>query len=136
MSIKFVVNDKFGGFSLSDLALAVYNTKRTNAGLPTRQHSRLIERTDPHLVEVVEELGAQADGKCAKLKVVTISAEYATCYQLHEYDGSEEIICDPANLIEDKIRRTNVADLTDAEAKAFLLQLSALVPPFREINRI
>jgi len=46
-------------------------------------------RSDPRLVQVVEELGAKANGSCAKLKVVEIPD--GTSYSISEYDGMESI---------------------------------------------
>lgn len=46
-------------------------------------------RTDLVLIEVVEELGDNANGQYAKLKVVNIPDNVA--YEIHEYDGLEHI---------------------------------------------
>ena len=48
---------------------------------------RDIERNDPILVQVVEELGEKADGNHAKLKVVEIPDGLE--WQIDEYDGTE-----------------------------------------------
>jgi hypothetical protein len=48
-----------------------------------------LERSDPDLVAVVEELGPKADGYCAKLKVVEIPD--GTAYKIEQYDGNEHI---------------------------------------------
>lgn len=45
-----------------------------------------IKRTDPALVQVVEELGDKADGEYAELKVVEFSSNK---YRICEYDGME-----------------------------------------------
>jgi len=50
---------------------------------------RDIERTDPALVQVVEELGAAADGDCANLQIKEIPA--GTLYRIQEYDGYESV---------------------------------------------
>jgi len=50
---------------------------------------RDIERTDTHLIQVVEEMGNDADGKYAKLKIVQIPD--GVQWQLDEYDGYESI---------------------------------------------
>jgi hypothetical protein len=51
--------------------------------------SRDFERNDPHLIEVVEELGALADGRFANLKIVEIPDDVK--WQIEEYDGIEWI---------------------------------------------
>jgi hypothetical protein len=48
-----------------------------------------IERHDPDLVKVVEELGDRADGTCAKLRVVDVPDGIE--YEVEEYDGNEHI---------------------------------------------
>lgn len=47
-----------------------------------------VDRTDPELVQVVEELGAEADGSFAKLGV----AEVEGPYRIDEYDGRETVM--------------------------------------------
>jgi len=51
--------------------------------------TRAIERDDPVLVQVVEELGKEANGKYAKLKIVEIPDDVE--YIIQEYDGLEWI---------------------------------------------
>lgn len=48
-----------------------------------------IERNDPILVKVVEELGAKANGAHAQLKIVEIPDGVE--YSIEDYDGSEHI---------------------------------------------
>lgn len=48
-----------------------------------------IERTDPDLVAVVEQLGKDANGQCAKLEVIEIPD--GIDYEIDEYDGIESI---------------------------------------------
>ena len=47
------------------------------------------DRTDPLLVQVVEELGARANGSCADLKVVEIPDGIE--WEIDEYDGNERV---------------------------------------------
>lgn len=47
------------------------------------------DRTDPLLIQVVEELGAEANGRCASLKIVEIPDDVK--WQIEEYDGIEWI---------------------------------------------
>lgn len=46
-------------------------------------------RTDPTMIQVVEELGAKANGRFAKLKIVEIPD--GVDYTIEEYDGMEHV---------------------------------------------
>lgn len=50
---------------------------------------RDIKRDDPNLVRVVEELGEDANGKCAELSIVEIPD--GVNWEIDEYDGNESI---------------------------------------------
>ena len=81
---KIVINCEHGGFGLSELAQLRY---RELAGIPLSEFRWELDRSDPHLVKVVEELGTQANGKYANLKVVEIPD--GVTWQIDEYDGCE-----------------------------------------------
>lgn len=49
-----------------------------------------IERDDPALVQVVEEMGDKANGSCAKLCIQEIPK--GTAYRIDEYDGNESVM--------------------------------------------
>jgi len=109
---KIVYNGCFGGFGLSDSAVRRYLELK---GIPfTEEKSeysfrdvrfrigtsvmgdpeyfydfQIEDRTDPILVQVVEELGDEASGDCAELCIREL--EPGTKYRLQEYDGSEWI---------------------------------------------
>lgn len=51
--------------------------------------NRPSDRTDPHLIQVVEEMGSDADGACAKLAIVEIPDGVE--WEIDEYDGNESI---------------------------------------------
>lgn len=82
--MKLVVNRCYGGFSLSDEALSML-------GFEYQYDAWDLDRNDPRLVEVVETLGQAADGRCARLAVVTLP-ENATDYHVDDYDGYESVI--------------------------------------------
>lgn len=46
-----------------------------------------VERHDPALVQVVEELGDKASGRFAKLRIAEVSGPY----RIDEYDGFESV---------------------------------------------
>lgn len=50
---------------------------------------REFDRADPTLVQVVEEMGAAANGRCAKLQIEDVPA--GTQYRIDEYDGMETV---------------------------------------------
>lgn len=50
-------------------------------------YDRYVDRHDPALVQVVEELGDKANGKYAKLRIAEVSGPY----RIDEYDGFESV---------------------------------------------
>ena len=50
---------------------------------------RDVERDDPNLIKAIKELKDEANGMCAKLKVVEIPDEIK--YEIVEYDGFEHV---------------------------------------------
>lgn len=51
---------------------------------------RDIPRDDPHLVQVIEELGEEANGRHASLCIADVPK--GTQYRIDEYDGSERVM--------------------------------------------
>lgn len=126
--MKVVINNCYGGFSLSNAAEDLYAEKKGFKIYRYRdgdknefvrcspEHNDLIaltftkdkgdsfssddfddgywyssglDRHDPVLVSVVEELGHCANGMCASLKVVEIPDDVE--YEICEYDGREHV---------------------------------------------
>jgi hypothetical protein len=98
--MKVVINTCYGGFSLSILAQEEY-LRRKGVKIPEKgawdrffgiddyEGVEEIDRTDPVLVSIVEEMGDRADGKYAELKVVEIPDGIQ--WSIHQYDGIEWI---------------------------------------------
>lgn len=86
--VKIIYNACYGGFGLSEKAIARY-IELSGVSAEDFYH-RDVARNDPILAQVVEELGREADGDCAKLMIYEITA--GTKYYLDEYDGMEHII--------------------------------------------
>ena len=104
---KVVINTCFGGFGLSHEAIIRYAqikgfpliVKKTDSSLVPYQYYKEVEqpdnyfsdyeilRDDPALVKTVEELGREANGWAAELKVVEIPD--GVNFQIEEYDGNE-----------------------------------------------
>lgn len=106
---KIVINNCYGGFGLSHKAVQMYfeikgqpifrdqdkdtgeyfTTYYTDPEMKKYWGDSSLERDDPVLVQVVEELGEAADGFCANLSIVEIPDGIA--WQIEEYDGNEWI---------------------------------------------
>ena len=101
--MKVVINKCFGGFSLSDKAIdrlkelaieqgdkelikMINKDKRED---DTGKYWGLfsIRRDHPLLIKVVEELGEEANGRFAELRVVNIPDDIE--WEIEEYDGVE-----------------------------------------------
>lgn len=52
--------------------------------------NRYIPRDDPHLVQVIEEMGEKASGRCASLKIAEVPS--GSRYRIDEYDGNESVM--------------------------------------------
>jgi len=107
--MKVVINRCYGGFGLSDQAIVRYaELKGINLvmedsksslgatfyvdGVKDDEHHFSYydlsdDRTDPFLVQVVEELGTVANGFASDLRIVNIPDDVV--YTIEEYDGIE-----------------------------------------------
>lgn len=105
--IKVVINTRYGGFGLSHDAMMRYAelkgikliVKPENFWPPTYYVDEIkdenifsyydLDRNDPFLVQVVEELGDRANGEFAHLKVVEIPDDVV--WYVSNYDGMEHV---------------------------------------------
>ncbi len=89
---KIVVNDCYGGFSLSDKALVLAKSLAPDdkAWKKATNHPYLIPRHDPILVRIVEELGKEANGTCANLVIELVQS--GSLYRIDEYNGKETVM--------------------------------------------
>ncbi len=85
---RVVINDCHGGFSLSETA---QNRYKELTGITDKDFriDRDVARDDPYLVQIVKELGSEADGRYAELRIVEIPADVD--WIVEEYDGREWI---------------------------------------------
>lgn len=105
--MKVVINRDWGGFSLSEKAIRrLFELKGWNC-VEKKSSSDLtlfykdsisddnffdeqdLERNDPELVQVVKELGKEANGFCASLKIVNIPKDVQ--WHISGYDGLEHV---------------------------------------------
>lgn len=86
MPREIVINRCYGGFGLSDEAIILYEQKTGK----TKVAYWMIPRDDKDLVKVVRELGDRANGKHAKLKIVSIPDGVE--WDVDDYDGIEKVV--------------------------------------------
>ena len=80
---KIIINVCYGGFGLSPKAIALAH----KPGCESKGDS--LARDDPALVQAVEELGEEADGWLAKLRIVEVPDGVE--WEIEEYDGWEHV---------------------------------------------
>lgn len=85
--MKIVINQRYGGFSVSQKVFEYLD----KVGAPKHIDDMYLEcnRNDPYLVEAVETLGEEANGRNSKLFIVEWPDNIP--YKVTEYDGWEEI---------------------------------------------
>jgi len=89
--VGVMINLSFGGFRFSEKAMKMY-CKIKKISYREREE---IERTDPVMISVVQELGTTcASGGSAELKVMLVPWELRKHYEIPEYDGSEGLDLD------------------------------------------
>ena len=106
--MKIVINKCYGGFGLSHEAMLLYGKLKGLNLVWEVDESKLcyyyigeisddthfadweIERNDPFLIQVVEELGKNANGRSAELKIVNVPDDIKG-WSIEDYDGIESI---------------------------------------------
>jgi hypothetical protein len=86
---RLVINTCHGGFGLNDAAWHRYCDLAGWDPTDPNLHAGMIARDDVNLVAVVEELGADANGDLAQLRIVEIP--WSVDWVMQEYDGKEWI---------------------------------------------
>lgn len=90
--MKIVINTDYGGFGLSETAQRRYLEligKDPEKWMNYRWHN--LDRTDKALVQVVEELGDEANDLISDLEVVELDP--GTQYKIVSSDGKETLVC-------------------------------------------
>jgi len=85
---KIVINKCHGGFGLSDAAMRRYAEIKKIEDVDSIC-TYDIDRADPALIQVVEELGKKSFDRYAKLRVVEIPE--GVSWFIEEYDGLEHV---------------------------------------------
>jgi hypothetical protein len=83
--MKIAINVCFGGFSLSEQALARYAELADKSGFVAFENIR----DDPHLIQTIEELGTKCNTRYSEIRIVEIPDNIE--WEIMEYDGTEYI---------------------------------------------
>jgi hypothetical protein len=124
--MKVVINTCYGGFELSNTALNLYNEKRKKLDLQPYTWSYNIQRNDLLLIEVIEELGNDANADYSKLEIVIIPTEYKDYYEIEECEGIESIAYDFCGLIKSKFINVDIDTLSGSQCRKFLKEIKDL----------
>ena len=98
--IEILYNSCYGGWGISDKALELYklrNDDLENLCISNVFCDELLDRTDPILIQIFNELGDKINTKCSKIKIKKIPKIYKNYYSISEYDGKERIDIDFTN---------------------------------------
>jgi hypothetical protein len=95
--MKIAVNRGYGGFSLSERAadrLGIAYWQPTlgmvhvdNGAFGITSENTYAHRTDPRLLALIEEMGAEINGACAHIAIIEIPDDVQ--WEIEEYDGNE-----------------------------------------------
>ena len=105
--MKVAINSCYGGFGLSPTAFimlaarkgievsltsdaqSIFHRYVTSDGTPIYDSDIYSSRTDPDLIDVIEQLGDAASGPYAKLRIVDVPDDIT--WEITEYDGIESV---------------------------------------------
>jgi hypothetical protein len=110
-------NRGYGGFGLSEEAMALYKT-RTDATFKD------YNRSDPCMVQIVRELGQRASERGSNVQIESIPVKFASCYRIREYDGDETVAIDFGKYKLDCIRDIVDNSLISSDNKVALVQFT------------
>lgn len=90
--IEVMYNAKYGGFNYSPQAMQKY-CEKTGKEYKDYQYSEClgIERTDKVMIEIVKELGMEANGPYANIQIAKIPIQFEKHICYGEYDGYESV---------------------------------------------
>lgn len=93
MKIKIAINVKYGGFSLSEKA--INRLKELGMDIDSKYYfsdnTNIELRSNPLLIQVLEELKEEANGDCSDIKIKVIEFDPFDRFEIKEYDGKESL---------------------------------------------
>jgi hypothetical protein len=86
--MKVIINSDFGGFGFSEKALEMY--KERGGTIDYSFLGKRALRDDPIMVDIVTELGGEANAIFSDLEIVNVPEQYD--YRIDDYDGLEHVV--------------------------------------------
>ena len=106
--IEVLLNDCYGGWSISSKAKELYTLRRTE-----NSNNYLSRRSDPIFIQIYKELGDKFDGmRHSKTRIEKIPKKYENHYYISEYDGLERVEIDYTKYELDNLKK-NIKDILE-----------------------
>ena len=125
-TLGVAINCCYGGFSLSDKAVEELRKRIDDPKIEKysfESYNDVYTRHHPVLIEVIKELGEEANGPFAKIKIVYIEEKYKDHYSVKEYDGMESVSIRYHTYQIDKIKEILKSDLNNDEKVCKIFEL-------------
>ena len=113
--ITVMYNGCFGGFGLSRVAIQAYNARRPQDSPPLTNVDDL-DRTDPLMIQIVQEFGTLADTQGSEIQLFKFPVMYKDFWSIKEHDGNEWVYIDYNEYYLHRIEQImNTASMSETE---------------------
>ncbi len=115
-TIGVAINTCFGGFTLSKKAVEELCKRIGDPNIKSYSFdsSQKYPRHHPILIEVIKELGEEADGSFSEIEIEYIEEIYKDYYSISEYDGNEGVIINYQKYKNDQLKNILYSEETDS----------------------
>ena len=105
-TFKVAINFGDGRFGLSKAALTEYKTRIATNQQKFNHYDYFNTsfRSDPILIQIIEEMGLVANGDFARIVILTLDSKYKDCFNIYEYRGGENIVINKEKWLTNAIR--------------------------------
>ena len=117
-TLGVAINRCYGGFNLSDKAVEELRKRISDPKIQSysfQSYNDEYRRHHPVLIEVIKELGEEANGPFSKIEIDYIEEKYKDHYSVKEYDGMECVDIRYHNYQMDKIKEIIKSDIDNDE---------------------
>jgi len=111
---QMLLNVCYGGYGCSKKAQQLY-CERKQLDNNGRKYFFGLPRHDPISIQIVRELGKEANDNCSQLKIVEIYEELEDYVYIHEYDGLENFTYELEKYKMDKIKKIVTSEISSED---------------------